>query len=92
MTVMFAPFQSPGPQYRLLNPLWWVLFVVVGLYRFITKPFPSRCRFHPTCSTYARDALAHYGTLKSIRLIVVRISKCHPFHPGGVDRIEPDIK
>jgi len=73
--------------YRLINPLWWVVYFVVLIYRIVTKPFPSRCRFYPTCSTYALDCLQHFGFIKSTLLITQRIAKCHPFHPGGVDKI-----
>ncbi len=95
---MFNPFTSPGPKIRLLNPIWWVLFIALGVYRYATKIIPNTCRFIPTCSTYARDALANYGVLKSIRLIVVRLLKCHPFNPGGFDYVpiknnpEQDLK
>lgn len=71
-----------------LNPLWWASLFLVLAYRLITKPFPSRCRFYPTCSTYARDALYEYGWCKSMGLIALRIGKCHPFHPGGVDFVK----
>ncbi len=45
------------------------------------------CRFTPTCSQYAQQAIAKYGVLKGTWLAVVRISKCHPFHPGGYDPV-----
>lgn len=80
-------FNTSANKKRLYNPLWWVLFTLVIAYRFITKPFGSRCRFVPTCSTYALDALNEYGFVKSVILISKRISKCHPFHPGGFDYV-----
>jgi putative membrane protein insertion efficiency factor len=70
------------------NPLSWILLILVYCYRIITKPFPSRCRFHPTCSQYALDAIRQFGPIKSSFLIIKRIGKCHPFHPGGIDYIE----
>ncbi|NMA34535.1 MAG: membrane protein insertion efficiency factor YidD [Clostridiaceae bacterium] len=45
------------------------------------------CRFYPTCSQYAIDALSRYGVLKGSYLAVRRILKCHPFHPGGYDPV-----
>jgi putative membrane protein insertion efficiency factor len=72
-------------QWKKLNPFWWILFIIVKIYRGITKPFPSRCRFHPTCSQYALDVLALHGFTVSLLKIVKRIGKCHPFHPGGID-------
>jgi|GEM_PF-5819495 len=84
---MFNPFTSPGLKIRLLNPIWWVLFIALAIYRFISKIIPNTCRFIPSCSTYARDALANYGAIKAVRLSTVRLLKCHPFHPGGFDYV-----
>ncbi|MBW7996985.1 MAG: membrane protein insertion efficiency factor YidD [Candidatus Glassbacteria bacterium] len=58
----------------------------VGLYQLtVSRLFPSSCRFYPSCSEYARLSLLKYGPLKGLWRSVVRLSKCHPFHPGGVD-------
>lgn len=58
--------------------------------RFISplKPAPS-CRFHPTCSSYTVEAVHTHGVLRGVWLSVVRILKCHPFHPGGFDPVPP---
>ena len=48
---------------------------------------PSACRFYPTCSVYAMQAVEKYGALKGGYLAVKRILKCHPFHPGGYDPV-----
>ena len=45
------------------------------------------CRFTPSCSQYARQALEKYGLLKGSWLAVKRVSKCHPWHPGGFDPV-----
>jgi putative membrane protein insertion efficiency factor len=47
-----------------------------------------RCRFYPTCSSYVDEALQTFGVWKGLRVGLVRILKCHPWHPGGVDLIE----
>jgi putative membrane protein insertion efficiency factor len=52
------------------------------------KPVPS-CRFYPTCSRYALEAIARHGALVGLYLAVRRLLKCHPFHPGGVDPVPP---
>jgi len=46
------------------------------------------CRFYPTCSAYAYDAIKIYGPLKGSLLSVKRVLKCHPFHPGGYDPVQ----
>jgi len=64
-----------------------VLVFVVRGYQLLISPLlpPNTCRFHPTCSQYAIDALKKYGSLKGTYLSVKRVSKCHPWHPGGYD-------
>ena len=66
--------------------------LAVGLikgYQFAISPLlGNRCRFYPTCSHYALEAYQTYGFFKATRLIIVRLSKCHPLHPGGVDLLE----
>ena len=55
--------------------------------RFISPMFPPCCRFTPTCSAYALEALEKYGALKGGYLAVRRILRCNPFHPGGYDPV-----
>lgn len=67
------------------------LALVVRLYRAVVSPlFPPACRFSPSCSAYALDALEIHGAWRGSRLIVRRILRCHPFHPGGIDPVPPD--
>lgn len=47
----------------------------------------SNCRFYPTCSHYAREAIEEHGALKGIWMGLVRMSKCHPWHEGGIDPV-----
>ena len=56
--------------------------------RFISPLLPPACRFYPTCSQYALEALERYGTVKGSWLTLKRLSKCHPYHPGGFDPLD----
>ena len=55
--------------------------------RFISPMFPPCCRFTPTCSQYALEAVEKYGALKGGYLALRRILRCHPFNPGGYDPV-----
>jgi len=66
-----------------------ILKAVIKLYRFFISPIlGNNCRFRPTCSQYALDALNTKTFLKALPLIIIRVSKCHPFHSGGYDPIK----
>ena len=56
---------------------------VIKLYRRYLSPLKRKptCRFYPTCSQYALEAVTKYGALKGVYLAIIRILKCHPFHP-----------
>ncbi|QMV44226.1 membrane protein insertion efficiency factor YidD [Cohnella cholangitidis] len=62
----------------------------IRFYRtFISPLTPPSCRFLPTCSAYALEAIEVHGPAKGSYLAVKRISKCHPFHRGGYDPVPP---
>jgi uncharacterized protein len=70
------------------NPIILLLTTLIWVYQtFISPMLGKRCRFYPTCSSYAKEALTTFGLRKGLILTVKRIFKCHPFHPGGVDMI-----
>jgi putative membrane protein insertion efficiency factor len=63
-----------------------VAAAVIGAYQRLVSPFlPRACRFAPTCSEYARQAVLEQGLMKGVWLAVRRVARCHPFHPGGYD-------
>ncbi len=65
-----------------------LLIAVVRRYqRWVSVLFAPRCRFHPTCSSYAADALEQHGAARGGWLAVRRIARCHPFHPGGYEPV-----
>lgn len=63
------------------------LFFLKVYKRLLSPLLPNSCRFYPSCSEYSRQAIEKYGVLKGTRLSIVRISKCHPFHKGGIDEV-----
>lgn len=68
----------------------WVFIGLIRFYRrFISPLKPPTCRFYPTCSQFGIEAISRFGILKGVWLTVVRLLKCHPFHPGGIDLV-PD--
>lgn len=66
----------------------FVIYLIKLYQKLISPAFPSRCRFYPTCSEYAVQALEKYGFFKGIWLALKRVLKCHPFHPGGYDPLK----
>ncbi|HJS75120.1 MAG TPA: membrane protein insertion efficiency factor YidD [Vicinamibacteria bacterium] len=59
----------------------WIYQVTLGLL------FRGACRFDPSCSRYAAEALRRHGGLRGTRLAIARLLRCHPFHPGGYDPV-----
>ena len=68
-----------------------LLWLIRSYRHFISPLFPATCRFQPTCSQYALEAIGTYGTIRGGWLAIRRILRCHPFHPGGYDPVpSPD--
>ncbi|MHB8063859.1 MAG: membrane protein insertion efficiency factor YidD [Ruminiclostridium sp.] len=66
------------------------LISLVRFYQKVLSPLKMKptCRFYPTCSQYAIDAIMKYGCFKGGYMAIKRILKCHPFHPGGYDPVK----
>lgn len=61
---------------------------MLRLYKLCISPMlPSACRFYPTCSEYMMEAVERHGTARGVWMGLKRLSRCHPFHPGGVDPV-----
>jgi putative membrane protein insertion efficiency factor len=68
-----------------------LLLLIHGYRRLISPLFPPSCRFSPTCSQYALTAIERFGPVKGGWLAARRITRCHPFHPGGYDPVPEQI-
>jgi uncharacterized protein len=75
--------------YRFVHQL--IKKILIGLlaaYRYLISPWlGNRCRFYPSCSAYAQEAIQELGIFKGIILTTWRLLRCHPFHPGGYDPV-----
>ena len=66
---------------------WPLIFLVRGYQNIVSPLFPASCRFFPSCSVYAIEALERYGALKGIVLTIRRLARCQPFCTGGYDPV-----
>ncbi len=73
--------------YRLLRN---VICYPIKLYQCLISPMLSCCRFHPSCSHYAIEAITHYGIWKGFYLTGYRLLRCHPWAEGGYDPVLPN--
>jgi len=73
-----------------MSPLARLLTLLVRAYQLVLSPLLGpRCRFYPSCSAYAVQALSTHGALRGTYLAGRRLLRCHPWNPGGVDHVPP---
>lgn len=71
-----------------------VLIALIRAYQWFVSPLlGNHCRFYPSCSQYAREAIERHGVSRGVWLAIRRVARCHPWYPGGVDPVpEPSPK
>ena len=76
-----------------MKPLAWPLIALIRAYQYTLSPvLPPRCRYHPTCSAYAIDALRNHGVARGGWLALRRILRCHPWGGQGYDPVPERLK
>ncbi len=65
----------------------FIVLIVRAYQLYISPLLPSACRYYPSCSSYAIEAVERHGVIRGISLAVRRIARCHPFRPGGYDPV-----
>ena len=74
-----------------LNIMRTLFIIPIWFYRYFISPLLGpRCRFYPSCSHYAEDAIREHGVIRGSWLAVKRLGKCHPWHEGGCDPVPPN--
>jgi putative membrane protein insertion efficiency factor len=69
-----------------------ILVTPIHAYRHLISPFlGQRCRFYPSCSAYAVEAIQKHGAVRGLWLAVRRVARCHPWNSGGVDLVPPIV-
>ncbi len=71
----------------------YFLMAGIRIYQWTISPIIGPvCRFYPSCSRYSYEALANHGALRGTYLAIRRLTRCHPWHPGGIDLVPPPKK
>lgn len=65
----------------------YILLKLIDLYQLLPLHSHSKCKYYPTCSNYAKEAINKYGVIKGICISIKRIIKCNPFSHGGIDLV-----
>ena len=78
---------AAAPPTRSAGPLTRLLALPIRAWRLLSRRLPPRCRFYPSCSAYALEALELHGARRGSWLALRRVGRCHPWHDGGLDPV-----
>jgi len=78
---------SEQKQLKPSQPSWWLVSVIGAYRRFLSPMLRPNCRYHPSCSAYAVEAIEIHGARRGSWLGVKRIGRCHPWQAGGFDPV-----
>ena len=80
--------ESTGNVRGLSSMVAALMLGAIRAYRLLVSPMlGSHCRFHPSCSAYAEEAVSSHGPARGLKLAALRLLRCHPFNAGGVDPV-----
>ena len=81
-----------GTGLKPYQPSWWAVLFIRGYKRGVSPLLGRNCRYLPTCSTYAEEAVTSHGLLRGGWLALRRLGRCHPFREGGYDPVPPSSR
>jgi len=76
-----------APMGRRMSPAAVGLVLLLRIWHWIPRVDPARCRFYPTCAEYGITAVTRFGAVRGGGLALRRLSRCHPWNPGGIDHV-----
>ena len=81
--------EQPTSTLKAYQPGWWLQRLILGYRRLLSPVLGRRCRYLPTCSEYAFEAIDTHGALRGSWMAVRRVGRCHPLREGGFDPVPP---